>query len=261
MPNTHRSSSFHSEPAELRLTLLGGFGLHVDGEAVEVAPAGQRVLALLALSGGASPRTRLAGGLWPDSADDRALANLRSAMWRMPEDVRSHIERHGSRVQFGTGWSIDFAVSVAAAEHLMAEPLDVDCERPPDRAMFAQDLLPYWDCAWVEARRERHRQLRLHALEALAKAQLRCGRPLDAVDTALQAVADEPLRESAQLLLLQAHLAAGNRAAVVRQYDAFRALLEAELNVEPNAEMRAVLASATGELPALRTSGAMADTS
>lgn len=244
MPMTIQSRT-DDAPAELRLTLLGGFALHRWGDAIQIAPAGQRVLALLALSGGATPRTRLAGGIWPDSPDDRALANLRSAMWRMPEPVRSRIDRHGSRIQFGPGWHVDVSDCTAAAERLMAAPLAVNCGNPPDRMMFALDLLPYWDSAWVVALRERHRQLRLHALEALANAQLHCNRPLDAVDTALQAVGDEPLRESAQLLLLRAHLAAGNRAAVVRQYDAFRGVLAAELRLEPSDEMQAVLATAT----------------
>ena len=63
-----------------------------------------------------------------------------------------------------------------------------------DRSLFVADLLPDWDEQWLVIRRECHRQLRLHALEDLAKAQLGAGLPLDAVDSALEAVAAEPLR-------------------------------------------------------------------
>jgi DNA-binding SARP family transcriptional activator len=60
------------------------------------------------------------------------------------------------------------------------------------------------------------------------------------------AVLAEPLRESGQRALIEAHQAAGNWAAARRQYDAFRSILRREIGVEPSAELTAV---ATGPYP------------
>jgi DNA-binding SARP family transcriptional activator len=221
------------------LQLLGAFAVHLGISAVVVPPAGRRVLALLALLGGVAGRPRLAGTLWPDSPSERAQANLRGALWRLPESVRAQVDRRSTTVALAPGWRIDLDLAIDHARHLGERSAD-DMDGQP----FCADLLPDWDEDWLVVPRERHRQLRLHALEDLAAAQIAAGRALDAVDTALQAVAAEPLRESAQLLLLQAHLAAGNRALVVHQYDQFRTLLLAELGVEPSPQMRATLARA-----------------
>jgi DNA-binding SARP family transcriptional activator len=54
------------------------------------------------------------------------------------------------------------------------------------------------------------------------------------------AVLAEPLRESGQRALIEAHQAAGDWIAARRQYDAFRSILRREIGVEPSAELTAV---------------------
>jgi DNA-binding SARP family transcriptional activator len=223
------------------LELLGRFAVHDDdndGGDVTVAPAGQRVLALVALQGGSTHRSRVAGTLWPDRTEARALANLRSALWRLPRPIRSAVAVQGNSLGLGPAWKVDVDLVVDAAGQLR----ELGCRSGVDRRLFEGDLLPSWDSEWLTVRRERHRQLRLHALEDLALAEIRDERPLDAVDTAMQAVAAEPLRESAQMLVLQAHLAAGNRVMALRHYRQFRALLADELGFEPSRAMRSLVA-------------------
>jgi hypothetical protein len=72
----------------------------------------------------------------------------------------------------------------------------------------------------VEA--EDWRQLRLHALEALA------GRL-----AASAAVRAEPLRESAHAALIQVHLAEDNQSEALREFTRYRTPLHAELGLEP----------------------------
>lgn len=224
----------------ISLLLLGRFWVRVGTQVVDLPPSAQRLLAMVALDGGVANRSRIAGTLWPDSPTPRALANLRGALWRIPELVRDHVETRDAALSLSSQWTIDVDLAVSGARRLR----ESGCDRGVDCQMFTHDLLPDWDEDWLVVPRERHRQLRLHALENLAAAEITAGRPLDAVDTALQAVAAEPLRESAQLLLLRAHLAAGNRAAVVRQFERFRALLDAELRLEPSSAFQAILAQA-----------------
>jgi len=103
------------------------------------------------------------------------------------------------------------------------------------------DLLPEWDEDWILFERERLRQLRVHALEALCRRLSVRGRHAEAIDAALAAVAAEPLRESAQHTLITAHLAEGNFSEAVRQYDLYRGLLRDGLGVEPSESMRQLI--------------------
>ena len=89
--------------------------------------------------------------------------------------------------------------------------------------------------------RERFRQLRLHALEALCERRMAAGRVRHALEAALAAVAAEPLRESAQRTLVRLHLAEGNHAEALRQYHIYRELLNDQLGLEPSTQMQALV--------------------
>ena len=200
-------------PGRVQLTLLGRFTVAVDGSALPVARTGQRLLARIALADGVEDRGVLAGTLWPDHTELRAQANLRGAVWRLPEEIHRRLAVGVGAVAFDGDWDVDlhWAEQFAAA----GDPYHGGSRGSglPAGSLFRSDLLPDWDESWLLMYRERYRQLRLHALENLAELHLRAGRSFAAVDCALLAVATEPLRESAQRLLVRAHLAAGNRAA------------------------------------------------
>src|SRR6187399_563614 len=70
----------------IQLTLIGGFALNVGGAVVDVADPARRLIAFLALRRKAQPRLLVAGSLWPDKTESRALANLRSALWTLHGD-------------------------------------------------------------------------------------------------------------------------------------------------------------------------------
>lgn len=122
----------------------------------------------------------------------------------------------------------------------------------------ALDLLPGWYDDWVLLERERVRQRLLHALEALSRELVRAGRHAEAVESALLAVSTEPLRESAQRALIEAHLAEGNLIEAMRAYDAYRGLVKRELGVEPGCELSGLIrnfcrsATRSREVPAAR---------
>lgn len=221
-----------------RVSVLGAFAARFDGISIELAHTAELVVAYLALSDGGADRSQVAGTLWPESSESRAAANLRATIWRMPEPVSAGLIRHGTLLCLDAAWNVDLADAVASARRLLAGADDPDTVSQIDRTTFVSDLLPSWDLPWLDLPRERHRQLRLHALELLADAQVRVGCALDAVDTAMEAVIAEPLRESAQHVLMRAHLAAGNRIAAIHVYDRFAALLDAELGLRPGPPMR-----------------------
>jgi DNA-binding SARP family transcriptional activator len=111
---------------------------------------------------------------------------------------------------------------------------DRTAPRAAVRVLACEDLLLGWYDDWVLLERERLRQLRLHALEQLSARLLAGGDVARAAEAALEAVAVEPLRETAHAALIRAHLAEGNRAEATRQLQRLTALLGKELGEQPS---------------------------
>ncbi|GAA0460598.1 hypothetical protein Ade02nite_14910 [Paractinoplanes deccanensis] len=223
----------------VRLRLLGRFAMTVDGSPVTVSRTGQRVLTRVALNDGTEDRAMLARSLWPGHTCSRAQANLRGAVWRLPSVLHKRLVLDAGTLAFGGEWDVDLqVVERLAGPASPPGPL-------PAATLFRYDLLPDWDEPWLLVHRERYRQLRLHALEDLARRHLAAGDPFQAIDCALLAICSEPLRESAQWLLVRGHLAAGNRAAARSCYEQFRRRLADELGVPPGPEFAALVAHVT----------------
>jgi DNA-binding SARP family transcriptional activator len=222
-----------SGPPDVRVRLLGGFELRYGGEQVCLAPAAERLVAFLALRRLPLSRAYVAGVLWSEVTDQRALGNLRSALWRLghPGILRTVQERLSLDPCVG----VDAHDLVAAAHHV--------CE-PPDSAehdlvdalacLLAGDLLPDWYEDWVADERERLRGLRLHALELLASRFLARREYALAHEAAFAAAQADPFRESALRMLLKVHLAQGNWVNARRQFEAYARLLRDELGIEPS---------------------------
>ncbi len=227
-----------------RVTLLDGFGLELPGRplrsaAEELPRAVQRLLAHLSLSTRAT-RTATAGSLWPDVPEDHAHGSLRSALWRLNKAAPGLVESSGACLRLATGVRVDVRDLSDWARRVEAPsggPRDVVL---PDTALLG-DLLPGWYDDWVLLERERLRQLRLQALEAVAVRLVSLGRHGEALQAAHAAVRAEPLRESAHRLVVRIHLAEGNVAEAVRAYDFFRTLLADELGVPPSRLMTRLL--------------------
>ena len=112
-----------------------------------------------------------------------------------------------------------------------------------DASAFGADLLPDWYEDWVLIERERYRQLRLRALDALCERLTAADRLSDALDAGLAAVAGEPLRESAHRAVVRVHLAEGNVGEAIRQFRLCRRLLREQLGIEPSERMQALVRS------------------
>src|SRR5207302_2591217 len=97
---------------------------------------------------------------------------------------------------------------------------------PTAIAALSRDLLPGWYEDWVLLESEDWRQLRLHALEALADRLTTAGRFGEAALAAGGAIRADPLRESARACLIGVHLTEGNQSEALRQFERFRHLLK-----------------------------------
>jgi DNA-binding SARP family transcriptional activator len=221
--------------------LFAGPYVTVGAQRKEVPDGSKQLLAFVALRRRQVDRRHVAGTLWPFGNEERAAGNLRSALWRL--------RRAGINVLAADKGSLGLCAHVTVDLHLMdqwATRLIQGTASGRDLAISpsvfdALDLLPGWYDDWALMERERIRQRLLHALEALSKHLVSLGRFGEAVDAALLAVSVDPLRESAQRALIQAHIAERNIAEARRSYLAYRDLARRELGIEPSSELLALL--------------------
>jgi SARP family transcriptional regulator, regulator of embCAB operon len=207
----------------------------------------QRLLAFLAVHRVALLRTYVAEALWPESHRRRASANLRSALWRIRQTHHNVLDTPDSRLSLCADVTVDVRERAALARDL----LDRSASWPTGAlgshtaTELSADLLRDWYDEWLLLERDRWTQLRLHALEALAEHLLAAGEYSQAVEAALAAVWAEPLRESAQRILVRVYTAEGNPSEAVRQYQRYRQLLHRELRTPPTDQMEELIRALT----------------
>lgn len=210
------------------LRLLGGFALRRCARPLVLPESLQRLIAYLALRGPA-PRRTAAGVLWPSTSDGRAMASMRTAVWRLgrtahgllapPSDV---LALHG-----------EVTVDVVAIDGSPAGGAGLE-------------LLPGWYDDWVIMDRERLRHRCLRAMEAVAETAIDEGRLGTALDLALAAAAADPLRESAHRLVIRALLADGNVGAARRHFGFVQGILREQLGIAPSAQLTALIGRPVG---------------
>lgn len=240
-----------------RLCLLGGFRLEVDDQPHPVPASARRLLALLAVvhERRRAPRSALAEMMRPDSDPARAMATLRSVLWRLPRDRgRALVLGDALEVWLHPELAVDLWEARSQAQVLCSGAVP-SVEDIGDLALLTEDLLPSWHDDWLSVEQESFRQRRLHALERGADLMCGAGRYHDALSAGLVAVRSEPLRESAHRRVIEVHLAEDNHAEALRQYDHYRRLLASELGLAPSPTIRRLVAPLLGrpvDLPAAR---------
>lgn len=242
MPSTRSAND--PDGGDARLAVLGGFRFFEGGHALVTLTGGsQRLMAFLALHDRSITREHAAGTLYPDSSERHAYASLRSTLSRLDTRARDAVLVNFTDLCLAEGVTVDLRESQALAHRILSTTRTLaatDLDETAVKALSA-DLLPGWYDEWVMVEAEDWRQLRLHALEALADRLIDARRYGDAATSALAAVRAEPLRESARGALMRVHLAEGNQSEAIREYDRYRALLQAELGLEPTTNLRGQL--------------------
>ena len=144
---------------------------------VDVADPARRLLAFLALRRMAQPRALVAGSLWPEKPESRALANLRSALWAANARRRDALGRAAggawpcvatsasmSRLVQDDGWAlIEHADDAAGGRCRLADSRLATAAA----GLLFDDLLPGWYDDWVLLERERFAELQVHVLDVL----------------------------------------------------------------------------------------------
>jgi DNA-binding SARP family transcriptional activator len=232
-----------------QLQILGEFSLIVGSQSVDVGTSCQRMLSLLVIKGGRIRRSQAAGMLWPDVRSARASANLRSVLWRPQRCGPSMGE-----IVNASFHELCLCPSVAVDMHSVTEianrlldrstPMPADALRQATRCNLYEDIDPRLEGEeWLGSERERHHQLRLHALEALGGRLVKAGLHGAAIEAIMHVISADPYRESARELLIRAYLSEGNHIEAHRQYRRYCELLRTDLRMKPPERLARLIAS------------------
>jgi len=222
-------------PIALTLNLLNGFRLAWDDRPVVLPRGAERLLAYMALTGRRA-RLRVAGTLWADVRTEQALACLRTALWRLGRLCPGALAATPESIDISDDVVVDVRQFRAVARMLIDHRSPSGADHYAFVDLMKMDLLPGWYDDWVTVERERLRQLRLSALEALSAELLGHGEYASALEAALVAIAAEPMRESAHRAAALIHLAEGNLVEALQQYEAYQQMMSVELGAHPSRE-------------------------
>ncbi|MGL4611623.1 MAG: BTAD domain-containing putative transcriptional regulator, partial [Trueperaceae bacterium] len=213
--------------APWHLEVLGKAALTSADKTFHLERKTAALLTYVALEG-PTPRSKLAGLLWPDSSESTARGNLRQLLSRLKKTTTAEL--------------------VTADDPLNLQGLGVDAAKLKVLAFANSDevlgltgtlLSPhdYDDCPdfadWLFSERERIALLRQNALNSKIKTLGESANYSEALRYAEVLLMLEPLSEETHRQLMRLHYLAGDRAAALAAFERCKQTLHKELGVEP----------------------------
>ncbi|MCB9079977.1 MAG: AAA family ATPase [Anaerolineaceae bacterium] len=239
--------------ANLKLFFLGPPRIELDGDVLEIeSRKAVAVLAYLAITARSHSRDALSTLFWPEADQSQARSYLRHTLWLLKK-VLGDGWLDISREQVESQPRADIWLDVIAFQQRAETPLPqnssakVNTEALPLLAgaveLYRGDFLagftlpdtPDFD-EWQFFQTEALREKLANALERLVWGYSRQSDYEAAIPYGRRWVALDPLHEQAQRHLMQLYSEAGQKAAALRQYEEYAALLEKELGLSPQVE-------------------------
>ncbi len=253
--------------SQLQLYFLGPPEIRLDTRPL-VFPTRKTLalLAYLALEPGPQAREQLAALLWPNATAARGFGSLRNTLGHL-QALRRQVSDPTQPAFFAITHTtlalnpnasayldlhtVVAAYAVARADRSSRVPPDgaaslpvlqaaVTCQRGDFFAGFSLGDAPAFD-EWVGIQREAWRRRLGLVLDRLSEIQFARGEFANTAETAARWIALDGLNEVAYRRKMRAHFAAGERGQALETYAACRALLAAELNVEPEPDTEALV--------------------
>jgi DNA-binding SARP family transcriptional activator len=235
--------------AVLQLELLGDFRLRSESGALVTISAkkSQAMLAFLSVKPSQLvSRDKMASLLWSSTAPEQARQSLRQTLSTLRKEL-AQVSPLKLLVEEGDFLSLDASlirVDVVEFESLIAtgtaEALD------PATRLYGGDFLDGFQIdeerfdQWVIAERDRLHRLALRAHIQLVEQLSRNDALDEAIATAQRSLRIDPLQEPMHRTLMKLFIRSGDLLNALQQYDACARLLRRELDVEPDAETKAV---------------------
>ena len=246
---------------DYRLSLLGGFGLEVQGEPLTSFES-DKVRALLAYlaveNGQPHRRDKLIGLLWPDSSEKRARHSLSQALYSLkstfsddgqqpclavtPQEIRFRSQAFWLDVE-----EFQSLIKACEAHNHQADWACRACLQRLERAasLYLGDFLAGLNldrCGsfdeWLRQKRYDFREQTIVILDHLARGYDLLGDLETALFYARKRVDLDPLNEEHHRQVMQLHARLGQRNAALVQYEACCRILSTELGVEPEVKQK-----------------------
>ncbi|HSE07871.1 MAG TPA: BTAD domain-containing putative transcriptional regulator [Nocardioidaceae bacterium] len=256
----------HEGPS-VRVEVLGPLRLAVDGVAVDVPGHKRRgVLALLALAEGRTVTVDdLLDALWPSAVPDSGRAALHSHVFRL----RGHLGPAGARLEtWPDGYRLALGsddLDLAQARALLAAARARAPEDPAGALTLLREAYALWrgpvladltEITPIATAIEGCAQLRREVGDALVGCAIDAGHAEEVLGLAGSAVAADPLREPAVLLMMRALSAAGRAPEALGVGREYRHRLAQEAGLDPSAllnELERDIAGGAAGPPPTRT--------
>ncbi|MES2193935.1 MAG: BTAD domain-containing putative transcriptional regulator, partial [Pseudomonadota bacterium] len=228
------------------LSLLGGFELTGPRGVVDLP--GKKLAGLLAYLACTAPRPqsreKLSALFWGSHFDAQARQNLRQALFRLRKVLgEDALRSDGETVSLNAAAVLS---DVSRFEAMIREGSRDALSAAADlyRGRLIDDVTvgeEGWS-EWLAGERDRLLELALGAMVGLGERELAAGRAEQALKAGQRAIALNNLREDAHRLIVQALANTGRKAEALKHYQGLVALLRRELNTEPDAETRSLVA-------------------
>lgn len=215
-----------------QLSLFQSWQLRRDARIVHVAVRQQRLITALAVSG-PRPRSYLAGLLWPENSEKKALDSLRVSVHIVTRQLPGLLINRGAELSLSEQVDIDLHRVRALIRELNQEGFEGNVASCLHQLRDA-DLLPGWYDDWILFEQSRLRQDRLHAFLVVARDSLARWDYPAAVAASEAALELEPLYESAVGLLIQAERGRGNNASALRSFERYQSKLKEDMGMAPS---------------------------
>lgn len=229
-------------PLELRDTTDG------DLQSVLARPKQIALLAYLALAGGLRHRDELLGVFWPETSQARGRRALSQALYLLRRGLGDDVIVSRGSDEVGVDserlWcdAVEFEKRCAGGERSSA----LDLYRGDLLNGLHVDDAPAFE-EWLLDQRDRLQRLAVQAGSELAGELVARGEGVEAAYWLRRALRWEPYDEELLRNLLALLERLGDRAGVVREYDAFARRYQEELGLEPEAATRAIVERARAE--------------
>jgi|GEM_PF-2446428 len=229
-----------------------------DGTELTISEGGWALIAALAVDERAVSRDTLCDRLWPDLP----LESARNALKMCVRRTRQQLGDPGAILSVKSAYELGARVEIdlrylPALRSAVVRGTTARAEIAGIEAYFARlksgrpDAFSRWE--WF-ADVERTLQARTREFgEFLAHDALRRGDTSRALEIAEYLIGIDPLDEAARTVKIETYVATGNRGAAILEYQHYRKLLEAELGVEPSAQLKELLGPLARSAPAVRS--------
>jgi len=218
------------------------------------------LLAYLALHAGRpQSRAKLAGLLWGNILEDSARQDLRQALSKLRQALNDQDHQLIKSIKLGGEEAVLLDAAVVEVDATVFE----DLARRQDRAsleaaanLYAGDLLEGLDVRidgfenWLSSERARLRHLAVDTLVEISRRRADANETQAAIESLLSALRLDPLREDACRQIMLVYALTGRRSAALQEYSNLQAVLQRELQTEPEPETSALAESIRHAAPA-----------